>query len=273
LIPTADDELQRHSILVKVIVEIERKRDQHTVEAGGTQHGGALRAFYLSKLTSDQALQAPYSGFHTIHNPHLVSSPTNLFSHRLLHSRHACTSQQNDLDLHRRISVDQPPSSSHDGLLHLPFPISIPMQFPSVQPQRLHPRENPPHLVRPQQILPYSIAEYLLPNLSCRYNSKELPLAKKIQRRADACLEDAEDGLQGMFLELCNQGMGAIANDEEAIMLVEERKEGWEGSGAGGGSASEVNDAVGSWRWGGEVGVGCLEAVKLLILGYEAAGM
>ncbi len=76
-----------------------------------------------------------------------------------------------------------------------------------------------------------------------------------------------------MFLELCNQGMGAIASDEEAIMLVEERKEGWEASGAGGCSASEVIDAVGSWRWGGEVGVGCLEAVKLLILGYEVAGM
>jgi len=67
--------------------------------------------------------------------------------------------------------------------------------------------------------------------------------------------------------------MGAIASDEKAIMLVEERKDGWEGSGAGGGGVSEVIDAVGSWRWGGEVGVGCLEAVKLLILGYEAAGM
>lgn len=56
-------------------------------------------------------------------------------------------------------------------------------------------------------------------------------------------------------------------------MLVEERKEGWEGSGAGGGGASEVIDAVGSWRWGGEVGVGCLDGVKSLILEHEMAGM
>jgi len=76
-----------------------------------------------------------------------------------------------------------------------------------------------------------------------------------------------------MCLELRHQGVGAIASDEEAIMLVEERKEGWEGSGAGGGGASEVIDAVGSWRWGGEVGVGCLDGVKSLILEHEMAGM
>ncbi len=49
-----------------------------------------------------------------------------------------------------------------------------------------------------------------------------------------------------MLLELCNQGMGAIACDKESVEIVDIGQDLWEGSSAGGGGASEVIDTAGS---------------------------